>query len=280
MSNDAYMIYHLKDDTARRPYHFEPFGHLEKKGLAVERGNYTHMYTGPLGTDSSDGDKLFKLKVLFNTDPPKDYTGRGLTVSDIVVLCREEHLTAYYVDEASFVNVPEFLDAPYKYYSTQRPIDIGTYPKTENGPNNLINYEICHPVEGGIFRAWGELEYSDPLTQKQMDYHELRAAPGNPDFIRAAPAQLEAQAQVVGRWEESKRIPEVRRLTWWYPDFGAYVKNELATDAQLSERYEKIAARQRDRRPTIKDQLLQGAGQAEKENTSPAAATRSTDRSR
>lgn len=26
----------------------------------------------------------------------------------------------------------------YKYYSTQRPVDIGTFPKTENGPVDIV----------------------------------------------------------------------------------------------------------------------------------------------
>lgn len=73
----------------------------------------------------------------------------------------------------------------YKYYSTQRPADIGTFPKTENGPLRLVNFDKRENVEQGRFLAWGYLVYDAPLTEKQMDDYELRAAPGNPD--RKAP---------------------------------------------------------------------------------------------
>nr|WP_207750678.1 hypothetical protein [Anaeromonas gelatinilytica] len=73
----------------------------------------------------------------------------------------------------------------YKYYSTQRPVDIGTFPKTENGPLYLVNFDKRESVEQGRFLAWGYLVYDAPLTEKQMTDYELRATPGNPD--RKAP---------------------------------------------------------------------------------------------
>ena len=36
----------------------------------------------------------------------------------------------------------------YKYYSTQRPVDIGTFPKpSHNDPDEIINYDQRVPVE-------------------------------------------------------------------------------------------------------------------------------------
>lgn len=68
----------------------------------------------------------------------------------------------------------------YKYYSTQRPVDIGTYPKTENGPVKIINFDKRTIFEDENCRAWGFLEYKNPLTEKQIDDYELRAAKNNP----------------------------------------------------------------------------------------------------
>ena len=81
----------------------------------------------------------------------------------------------------------------YKYYSTQRPVDIGTFPKTDNGPLRLANFDSREDVEQGQFKAWGYLVYDAPLTEKQMDDYELRAAPGNPDI------QGHRQEQIQGR---------------------------------------------------------------------------------
>lgn len=72
------------------------------------------------------------------------------------------------------------IEAPglYKYYSTQRPVDIGTFPKPpDNAPDEITNYDRRIPVEGGAFLAWGELTYTKPLTEKQASDYELRPAP-------------------------------------------------------------------------------------------------------
>ena len=75
----------------------------------------------------------------------------------------------------------------YKYYSTQRPVDLGTFPKPkENLPVAFLNYNERVLVENCSFRAWGELLYLDPLTEKDISDYELRPAPDNPD--RAKPS--------------------------------------------------------------------------------------------
>lgn len=66
------------------------------------------------------------------------------------------------------------------YYSTQRPVDIGTYPKPDgNEPVVVVNYDADRrrPVAGGRISAWGELTYRKPLTEKQAADYELVPAP-------------------------------------------------------------------------------------------------------
>lgn len=72
----------------------------------------------------------------------------------------------------------------YRYYSTQRPVDIGTFPKPpDNPPLTIINYDDDRrrPVAGGKLAAWGELTYAKPLTKRQMEDYELKPSPQNPD---------------------------------------------------------------------------------------------------
>ena len=74
----------------------------------------------------------------------------------------------------------------YKYYSTQRPVDIGTFPKPpRNAPDEIVNYDQRVPVENGSFLAWGHLTYTRPLTKRQASDYELRPAPDNPDRPRS-----------------------------------------------------------------------------------------------
>ena len=189
-----------------------------------------------------------------------------------------EYQKDYGVSEKSARSAPDV----YKYYSTQRPVDIGTFPKTESGPAEIVNFGQRESVENRKFLAWGYLLYHAPLTEKQMADYELRAAPSNPDQFRLTPEQLEQQAQVVGEWEQAKHIPDAKRLTWWYPDFGVFVKSELISDAELSQRYEMVmeSKARSMRKIPIAERLKEGAEQAAKDNASRPAPTKNTEKDR
>lgn len=121
----------------------------------------------------------------------------------------------------------------YRYYSTQRPVDIGTYPKGSDNPLiGFLNYNSRISVEHGAYWAWGEVMYRFPLTPEQIYQYELRPARSNPDVRRT----MQEQAQVVGRWEERNRIPANRRLTQC-SGLGTYTFGDRVTPKQLSERY-------------------------------------------
>ena len=98
----------------------------------------------------------------------------------------------------------------YKYYSTQRPIDIGTYPNSYfNRPVHMDLYFTRQEVTGEAFQAWGAITYAQPLTKREMQDYELRPSRENLDIRR----QMDTQAQVVGKWEDAHHVPEQRRLT-------------------------------------------------------------------
>lgn len=69
----------------------------------------------------------------------------------------------------------------------------------------IINFDERRMVEGGTMRAWGELAYLKPLTEKQMEDYELRPAPGNPD--RAARPSITAQLKEAARRSEAPKEP-------------------------------------------------------------------------
>lgn len=157
---------------------------------------------------------------------------------------RDYYWGHYFSDERSAVKdyenrVSEYMadygkaeGSLYRYYSAQRPIDIGTLPKTGSPPVTVVSFESRAPVERGRFMAWGYAEYLSPLTETQIDAYELRPACNNPDRVK-----LERQARIVGKWEQAHRIPDARRLTWWYPDFGVFVVKEFVTAERLNKVY-------------------------------------------
>ena len=109
------------------------------------------------------------------------------------------------------------VEAPglYKYYSTQRPVDIGTFPKPpHNAPDEIVNYDQRVPVEGGAFLAWGHLTYTRPLTDKQMADYELRPAPEVAELCRGSdrrPRPIAQQMKDAQAQAEAGRGPAAPR---------------------------------------------------------------------
>ena len=114
------------------------------------------------------------------------------------------------------------VEAPglYKYYSTQRPVDIGTYPRPkDNLPVAHLNYGERQPVEGESFRSWGELWYRHPLTEQQMSDYELRPARDNPEGCQTVPDRGHARKAPI-----KEQIKEARRLASEKREHPAYKK--------------------------------------------------------
>lgn len=63
----------------------------------------------------------------------------------------------------------------YRYYSTQRPFGPGTFPK-KGGRETTTNFYggkiFCEEISR---EAWGFIEYSEPLTEKEARNYELTA---------------------------------------------------------------------------------------------------------
>ena len=106
-----------------------------------------------------------------------------------------------------------------------------------------------------------------------MQDYELRPARNNLDIRR----QMDAQAQVVGKWEDAHRVPEQKRLTWFYPDFGSYVVKEYVIPDQLAVRVRSIerqeaAKAQKEGKQPIAQQMKDAQARAEAEaGRGPAA---------
>ena len=91
------------------------------------------------------------------------------------------------------------------------------------------------------------------------------------------------QAQVVGKWEDEGRVPDGKRLTWFYPDFGCYVVKEFVSPERLAECARGVELQQeaagckraRQEKPPIAAQLRE-AGKLAGERQAPSAPKRNT----
>ena len=154
------------------------------------------------------------------------------------------------------------------------------YPNSRfNGVVEMTIYPERWRVEGEAFRAWGEIDYAQQLLPCEVADYELRPSRHNPDIRR----EMDAQAQIVGAWEDAKRVPEQKRLTWFYPDFGSYVSKEHITPEQLAAAARGVERQQASRaykegKRTISQQMQDAAKQAEADRGQSAPKKNAPDR--
>ena len=106
---DSFAIYQLRDndDTAQLRYMNSEY--LEKKGLSIQKENYTAVYAGDLDRRGDTQDKLNELYETFNIRRPDDFCGHSLSVSDIVALKKNGVVSCHYVDSWGVKELPGFL---------------------------------------------------------------------------------------------------------------------------------------------------------------------------
>ena len=178
IDGDHFSIYQLKDDDSLHYIRFEGLMRLHKEGNEVERDNYDLVYEAALKPGTSLDDLYYE----FNMQHPKDFRGHSMSVSDIVVLHKEDEDKAFYVDTFGFTEVPEFLLE--KVHEQQMDMDEAAYKlgdryisiqRTDEGFDYSIYDEAYHLLDGGVLEdpdiTIGEVlkQITDELKQPVYD---------------------------------------------------------------------------------------------------------------
>ena len=112
-TGNRFGIYQIVDsiDEARN-FRFASMKELEAHGLTVDRANYELVYTAPFSERveflSDRYPVLNNIYSTFNTERPADYTGRSVSVSDVVVLKYGNDMSTHFVDSAGFVELDNY----------------------------------------------------------------------------------------------------------------------------------------------------------------------------
>lgn len=61
----------------------------------------------------------------------------------------------------------------YRYYSTERPVSPGSFPKKQGC--EIENYENKTFIPSIGFSAWGHIDYLEPLSDKEVKEYELKS---------------------------------------------------------------------------------------------------------
>lgn len=95
------------------------------------------------------------------------------------------------------------------YYSTQRPISIGTYPH-RNHVTEIVGYDAPRYIEEIGHVAYGHIDYADELTADEQDHYSLYPAARRDerlDKIIRALARFESDPARFDRaWSKAKRL--------------------------------------------------------------------------
>jgi hypothetical protein len=104
-------IYQIPDYIADyRDFRFASMRELEARGLTPDRNNYKLVYTAPLTIHDTqiNANKIFTDFQHDSHECPSDFTGRSLSVSDVVVLQWRGEVSAHFVDSIGFKELPIF----------------------------------------------------------------------------------------------------------------------------------------------------------------------------
>lgn len=171
VSESTFSILQVKNDPDMRLLRFWPLDQLPYGCDSVNPENYELIYTAPL----SDSTSLEDIYEEFNLNHPKEYTGRSLSVSDMIVFHKNGTDTAYYVDSIGFKEIPNFQPTVYKeleinnrkfLFDKLNQMNLETGARTfvfTNGREPIV----CFPVEADDYLSPEEKKDAEELIKQQ-----------------------------------------------------------------------------------------------------------------
>lgn len=102
VNNSSFSIYQIFSDKDLNNIRFLSYEDLEKMNIKFDSSLYTKVYEGDLEKYRS----LEDMFIEFNTNLPSNYTGRSLSISDVILLNNDVSQKAYYVNHIGFIELP------------------------------------------------------------------------------------------------------------------------------------------------------------------------------
>ena len=108
LAPNAYALYQVRDGEAFDYLRFSSLRQMDNKAPTDEC--YDLVYSGKLRNPDKDAEVILdELFERFNTSYPQGYTGRSMSVSDVVVLNQNGKQDCYYVEPIGFKKITGFL---------------------------------------------------------------------------------------------------------------------------------------------------------------------------
>ena len=188
---DSFAIYQIDGEAG---YHFMGMDHVINPGLIVSREDYRMVYHGKLAPEET----LERIYEKFNRYHPEDYTGYSLSMSDIIVLKKDEKVEAFYVDSVGFARLRE--------YPNTKGWDIFLLPeKTEILTETTMTEELAVKTPIGYFSIQMTEEGYD-YTFYDLSFHETDGGVYDDPEVSIRKAAMELLAEEGFSFEECSRV--------------------------------------------------------------------------
>ena len=104
-------IYQLKYDNKYHSARFQSLKETKEMGFKLNQSDYELKYAAEIDGETNTPIQIIldKIFTCFNLNKPKDFFGHSLSVSDVIVLTKENKATAYYVEPLGYTEMPEFF---------------------------------------------------------------------------------------------------------------------------------------------------------------------------
>ena len=259
-----FSIYQVPRGPEGRDFRYRSYEGLQADGLSVDRKNYQLVYTAPLDQNTS----LDEIYHRFNMEHPTDYTGRSLSLGDIVVFRQDGKQTAYYVDSVGYREVPEFLKEQGQPLTPDK-LETGEIIQTPRGTfyvtamnreqMEAAGYGFHHQSEDGryLIMANGTRAFAIPA---QHDSH-IKTAEMSTEQNENMIDGILNNAPSMGELEARAKAGEQVSLS----DVAAAVKAERQTQKQA---HKNAKANHSKKKPSIRAQLA--AAKKEQKKQPPA----------
>lgn len=105
---DHFELYQIKPTPTSRKCMYMSLDMIKRMGYSLSKDTYTLVYTDKIKTIPESIEVLLdNIFTRFNVDIPRNFGGRTMSVSDIIVIYANAQKTTYYTDGCGFTRLPD-----------------------------------------------------------------------------------------------------------------------------------------------------------------------------
>ena len=161
-NHGTYKIYQLPSSDEYHGIRYSSKQTIEQEGIQLNHEDYELIYEGSL-SEFSEEHTLDFIYQRFNVgEKPDGYKGRSLSVSDVIVIDKNDKQQAYFCDRLGFADMPEFFK--------DKEIQQNEQPKKEENLSENVNEKQSEEVSSDTTAEPREMSVGDIFLYNGKEY--------------------------------------------------------------------------------------------------------------